>query len=108
MEVFVIVIDVDYYVLCRCQYCCSYMLGLLLGTMLLLLPIMTVAGDNVDDACYVPALLLFLVPVLCIAVVGDSVVAHAFAGVFSLWSCLLTLPLLLTFFALPYLIFFKV
>ncbi|CAL8084114.1 unnamed protein product [Prunus armeniaca] len=48
MEVFVIVIAADYNVLCWCQYRCSYLLGLLLGTMLLLLPIMTLARDSVD------------------------------------------------------------
>ncbi|KAI5320692.1 hypothetical protein L3X38_040400 [Prunus dulcis] len=45
---------------------------------------------TVDDACYVHALLLLLVPVPCVAVVGTSIVAracysasivaHAFAG----------------------------
>ncbi|KAI5342493.1 hypothetical protein L3X38_010368 [Prunus dulcis] len=73
---------------------------------------------TVDDACSVHALLLLLVPVPCIAVVGTSIVipacyganivAHVFAGVFPLWTRLLTLPLLLTFFALPYLIFSRI
>ncbi|CAL8084656.1 unnamed protein product [Prunus armeniaca] len=62
MEVFVIVIAADYYVLCWCQYRCSYLLGLLLGTKLLLLPIMTIAGI-VAPACY-----------------DASIVAHAFVG----------------------------
>ncbi|KAI5332858.1 hypothetical protein L3X38_022987 [Prunus dulcis] len=66
---------------------------------------------TVDDTCYVHALLLLLVQVPCVAVVGTSIVtpacyganivAHVFAGVFPLWSRPLTLPLLLTFFALP-------
>ncbi|MFW8304026.1 hypothetical protein, partial [Klebsiella pneumoniae] len=56
-------------------------------------------------------------PVPCIVVVstsivtpasyGANIVAHVFAGVFPLWSRSLTLPLLLTFLALPYLIFLR-
>ncbi|KAL6276423.1 hypothetical protein ACE6H2_020024 [Prunus campanulata] len=51
-------------------------------------------------------LLLLLVPCCSCCLVapacyGASIVAHAFAGVFLLWSCPLTLPLALPFFALP-------
>ncbi|CAL9019895.1 unnamed protein product, partial [Prunus brigantina] len=66
---------------------------------------------TVDDACSV---LLLLVPVPCIAVVGTSIIAHAcygaslvthaFAGVFSLWSRPLTLPCSQGFCVLPYLL----
>ncbi|KAI5336558.1 hypothetical protein L3X38_015826 [Prunus dulcis] len=64
------VIAPAYYDSCwgQCYYSC--LLRLLLGTVLI----------TVDDACYIPALLLLLVPVPCIAIVGTSIAASAYYG----------------------------